>query len=44
VPIVGITLPFASYGGSSLLTSFIILGIISSMKFDFKKNKSLEIT
>ncbi len=44
VPVVGITLPFASYGGSSLLTSFIILGIISSIKYDFNKRTALEIT
>ena len=43
VPIVGITLPFVSYGGSSLLTSFIILGIISSITFDYRKKNSLEI-
>lgn len=43
VPIVGITLPFVSYGGSSLLTSFIILGIISSINFDYRKKNSLEI-
>lgn len=43
VPIVGITLPFLSYGGSSLLTSFIILGIISSIKFDARRDRSLEI-
>src|SRR3990167_4766710 len=43
VPIVGVTLPFVSYGGSSLLTSFIMLGIISSIKFDYKKSKPLEI-
>jgi rod shape determining protein RodA len=43
VPIVGITLPFASYGGSSLLTNFIILGILSSIKFDFSKDSSIVI-
>lgn len=43
VPIVGVTLPFASYGGSSLLTNFIMLGIISSIRFDFSKSGSLEI-
>jgi len=44
VPIVGITLPLASYGGSSLLTSFIILGIVSSISFDFRKKGMLEIS
>ncbi len=44
VPIVGITLPFASYGGSSLLTSFIIIGIISSIRYNSRSKKSLEIT
>ena len=43
VPIVGITLPFASYGGSSLLTCFIMLGIISSIKFDYNTRRTLEI-
>ena len=31
VPIIGITLPFLSYGGSSLLVYFIFLGIIFSL-------------
>ncbi len=43
VPIVGVTLPFVSYGGSSLLTGFIMLGIISSIKFDYRKHGSMEI-
>ncbi|MFW0837663.1 MAG: rod shape-determining protein RodA [Candidatus Komeilibacteria bacterium] len=30
-PVTGITLPFVSYGGSSMLTSFITLGIIQSI-------------
>jgi rod shape determining protein RodA len=32
LPIVGITLPFLSYGGSNLLANFIGLGIIQSIK------------
>ena len=31
LPIIGIPLPFVSYGGSSLVTSFIALGIIQSI-------------
>ncbi len=43
VPVVGITLPFVSYGGSSLLTNFIILGIISSIASSFENRHSMEI-
>ncbi|MBI2472770.1 MAG: rod shape-determining protein RodA [Planctomycetes bacterium] len=35
-PIVGITLPFVSYGGSSMLTSFIALSIIFNIKMHSK--------
>lgn len=43
MPIVGITLPFVSYGGSSLLTSFISIGIVSSIHSDVRKKQSIEI-
>jgi cell division protein FtsW len=31
VPLTGITLPFVSYGGSSLLASFVVVGILLSI-------------
>ncbi|MGD8188935.1 FtsW/RodA/SpoVE family cell cycle protein [Brevibacillus ginsengisoli] len=37
MPVAGITLPFVSYGGSSLLTNFILVGIVLSMKYRSKK-------
>lgn len=43
LPIVGITLPFVSFGGSSLLSNFIFLGLISAMSRDSKHKNVLEI-
>lgn len=43
LPIVGITLPFISYGGSSLLTSFITIGIASSIVSAERKKNPYEI-
>ena len=32
-PVIGITLPFFSYGGSSLLTTFAAMGLVSGVKY-----------
>lgn len=39
LPITGITLPFISYGGSSLLSYMFVLGLLFSI--DYKNNKTL---
>ena len=31
-PVIGLTLPFISYGGSSTLTLFIAMGLVSGIK------------
>ncbi len=43
LPIVGVTLPFVSFGGSSLLSSFIFLGILSSISIANRNREVLEI-
>lgn len=44
LPIVGITLPLVSSGGSSLLTNFIILSILSSIRSEQRRGKIFEIS
>lgn len=43
LPIVGITFPFVSFGGSSLLSNFIFLGMISSISANTRNKDVLEI-
>lgn len=43
LPIVGVTLPFVSYGGSSVMSSFMLLGLLSSFSFELKDRPVLEI-
>ena len=43
MPIVGVTLPFVSYGGSSLLCNFIFLGLLSNISVSQKRENVLEI-
>lgn len=45
LPVVGITLPFLSYGGSSMLASFLYIGVIESIvthnhKYYFEREKA----
>lgn len=37
LPVVGITLPFFSYGGSSMLASYMLIGLVQSIKSHNKK-------
>lgn len=36
LPITGIPLPFISYGGSSMISSFILLGVLLNISMDYK--------
>lgn len=43
MPIVGVTLPFVSYGGSSLVSNFIFLGLLTSIGKAYKGREVLSI-
>ena len=43
LPLTGITLPFVSYGGSSMVTCYLLLGIITSIpESSIKKRHTLK--
>jgi rod shape determining protein RodA len=44
IPVVGVTLPFVSYGGSSLLSNFILLGIVVGINRSGQDRDFLEIS
>ncbi len=44
LPVVGITLPFLSYGGSSMLASYLYLGVVQSVVTHNRKPLPAEIT
>ncbi|MDX1522900.1 MAG: FtsW/RodA/SpoVE family cell cycle protein [Anaerolineae bacterium] len=39
VPVTGLTLPFVSYGGSSLITLFIAVGVVQSVRMRHRKQE-----
>ena len=40
IPSTGVTLPFVSYGGSSILSTFIIFGVIQGL-YILKRNEEM---
>ena len=38
LPVIGITLPFFSYGGSSIMTMYVTMGIVSGIRIRSRPN------
>ena len=43
LPLTGVTLPFVSYGGSSLLVSYLMIGILLRLSAEARPSQSLEM-
>lgn len=43
LPVVGVTLPFVSFGGNSLLANFILLGFLTAISSTYSRQSVLEI-
>ncbi|MDF2556196.1 MAG: ftsW [Bacillales bacterium] len=43
IPITGVTLPFVSFGGSSMILSFMSIGILSNISMSIERKKHMEM-
>lgn len=43
IPLTGVTLPFVSYGGSSLISSFLILGVLQALSGSILRGEAFEV-